>query len=349
MHCVLLGIQKGLIDFFCNTRFSNRNFYISNKKRILLNARILALKPNSEVVRKPRSLIHRSDFKASEFRSMLLYYFPVCLPGCVPDVYVKHVRLLSAAVYILLKSTIARPEIDEAEKLLFRFVEQHQKLFGKESMVMNVHLLKHLTDSVRDLGPMWCNSAFPFERNNGVLLKKVNGTTDVLLQASSKYCLSKSVVNHRMNEQKAESDVSENKLLGRSNLVTEKSMRVFNIESLKEVNLSNMALHVHKRIKLENVIYTSTSYTLPKKSVDYFVGLENGMNGKAKFYFESNGETYAVIEEFDIVDYIDHLWKVQPTSRNILAKIDKIKQKYIYLKVGINQYITSPPNPYEKE
>lgn len=145
MHCVLLGIQKGLTDFFCNTQYSNRKFYISNKKRKLLNGRILALKPNSEVVRKPRSLAQRSKFKASEFRSMLLYYFPVCLPGCVPDEFVKHVRLLSSAVYILLKSTITRLEVDEAEKMLFRFVERHQKLFGKESMVMNVHLLKHLT------------------------------------------------------------------------------------------------------------------------------------------------------------------------------------------------------------
>lgn len=145
------------------------------------------------------------------------------------------------------------------------------------------------------------------------------------------------------------SNISEKVLLGRSVLVTEKSLRVFNIESLKEVNLSNNALYVHKRIKLKNVIYTSTLYTLPEKTIDYFLGLDNGMIGKAKFYFESNGKTYVLIEEFDIVEDIDHISKVQPTSRNILAKIDKIQQKYIYLKVGIKQFISLPPNPYEKE
>lgn len=349
MHCVLLGIQKGLIDFFCNPSYSDKPFYISNKKRTQLDGRILALKPNSEVVRKPRSLKQRSDFKASEFRSMLLYYLPICLPGCVPSVYVEHIRLLSAAVYFLLKAKIPQQEIDEAEKLLIRFVRQHEKLFGKESMVMNVHLLKHLTDSVRDLGPLWCHSAFPFERNNGVLLKNVNGTTDVLQQISSKYCLTKSVINHQIAEHGAKSKGSEKVLLGRSVVVNEKSLKVFNIESFKEVDLSNTDLCVHKRIKLENTIYTSTLYTLPKKSIDYFIGLENSLIGKAKFYFESNGNTFVVIEEFDIIDQIDHFTRVQPASRYIMAQVDKIQQKYIFLKVGIKQFITSAPNPYKRE
>lgn len=346
MHCVLLGVQKRLTDFFCNSHFSDQMFYISTKNQALLDKRILALKPNSEVVRKPRSLKQRSDFKASEFRSMLLFYFPICLPGCVQNVYVKHVRLLSAAVYILLKESITTKEIDEAEGMLFQFVVQHQKLFGKENIVTNVHLLKHLADSVRELGPLWCHSAFAFERNNGVLLKKVNGTTDVLLQISSKYCLSKSVINQRIGEESVHSNDGEKVLLGRSVMVTEESLIVFNIESLREVNLS---LHVHKRIKLKNVIYTSMLYKLPKKSTDYFVGLDNGMIGKAKFYFESNNKTFVVIEEFEIIEEIDHFSRVQPVSRNIMAQVHEIQKKYMFLNVGIKQFITLAPNPYEKE
>lgn len=280
---------------------------------------------------------------------MLLYYFPVCLPGCVPDVYVKHVRLLSAALYILLKSTITRQEIDEAEKMLFRFVGQHQMLFGKEHMVMNIHLLKHLVESVRDLGPLWSHSAFPFERNNGVLLNKVNGTTDVLLQISSKYCLSKSVVDHGISMRKVKSNHREKILLGRSVKLVEKSLRLVNVESLKGVDLSNIELSVHKRIKLRNKIYTSTSYTLPKKSADYFIGLENGMIGKAKFYFESNDKMFVVMEEFEMVDTIDHISRIEATRRNILAQINMIQEKYVYLKVGMKQFIALAPNPYENE
>ncbi len=344
MHCILIGVQKGLTNFFCDPQFSKEKFYITKKNRQLLNKRILSIKPNREVVRKPRSLEHRSNFKASEYRSMLLYYFPVCLSGLVANVYVKHVRLLSAATYILLKSTIPRQEIDEAEKMLLRFVIQHQQLFGEENMVMNIHLVKHLVECVRALGPLWSHSAFSFERNNGVLLKKVNGTTDLLLQISSKYCLSKAIMSRP-----AKSKMSDRILLGRSVKVAEKSLHVFNIETLKEVDLSNKELYVHKRINLKNVIYTSTSYTLPKKSIDYFVGLQNDMIGKAKFYFESKDKIYVVIEEFEITDYIDHILRVQPTRRNILAPANEIEQKYLYMKIGLLQYICSVPNPYEKE
>ncbi|XP_037033278.1 uncharacterized protein LOC119072210 [Bradysia coprophila] len=344
MHSVLLGVVKQILNFFCNPKNSKGKFYITKKNRKLLNKRILEIKPNCEVARKPRSLEQLSTFKASEFRSMLLFYMPVCLAGLVPDVFVKHVRLLSAAVYKLLKSTIPIEEVDEAGEMLDRFVEQHQKLFGIEAMVMNVHLLTHLVDSVRALGPLWTHSAFPFERNNGVLLKKVNGTTDVLLQISSKYCLEKSMMSRREKP-----IIKEKVLLGRRFTMADESLCVFDIERSRGADLSNKTLSVHKRIKLKNIIYTSTSYTLPKKSVDYFVGLQNDMIGKAKFYYESGGNKYVVLEEFEIIDTIDHILKVAPTRRNILASINDINQKYLYMTVGTNQYISSVPNTYEKE
>lgn len=73
------------------------------------------------------------------------------------------------------------------------------------------------------------------------------------------------------------------------------------------------------------------------------------MIGKSKFYFESNGTIYVVLEEFEVVDYVDHIIRVEPTRRNILAPINEIEQKYMYVKVGMHQYICSVPNPYEKE
>lgn len=344
MHCVLLGVQKQITNLLCNPKNSRSKFYITKKNRTLLNKRIMGIRPNSEVTRKPRSLQYISTFKASEFRSMLLFYFPVCLSGLVSDVIVRHVRILSSATYMLLQSTVTVREIDEAERMLSHFVTQHQRLFGIEMMVMNVHLLTHLADSVRALGPLWCHSAFAFERNNGVLLKKVNGTSDVLLQISSKYCLEKTMLNHPKKQA-----ITEKVFLGRCVTIVNESMRVFDIGNFKEVDLSNRVLSVHKRIKLLNVIYTSTSYTVPKKSVDYFIGLQDEMIGKAMFYYESDGQNYVVLEEFEIIERFDHIFKVASTKRNILASINDIKQKYIYMAVGLHQYISSVPNSYEKE
>lgn len=77
------------------------------------------------------------------------------------------------------------------------------------------------------------------------------------------------------------------------------------------------------------------------KTVDYFIGFQDGTIGKAKFYFESNKKIHVIMEEFTVVDYIDHIMKVQPTNRNILAPVTENKQKFLFMKVGLHQYIVS--------
>ncbi|KAG4071204.1 hypothetical protein HA402_001194 [Bradysia odoriphaga] len=347
MHCVLLGNQKRILNLFLDSKNKNLPYYIPPKKKKFLNNRIMAIKPNADVVRKPRSLEQKADFKASEYKFLLLYYLPVCLDGCIPKVFVEHIRALSAATYILLQTCIPSAEVLEAEIMLAKYVKQHQKLFGKENMVMNVHLLKHIPNSVRKLGPLWSHSAFSFERNNGVLLKMISGTTDVLLQIASKYCLKQSLAKPA-KKSKEMSTVVES-LLGKGEVIVEKSMRVLNIETSKELDLSNRDLCAYKRIKLGKVTYTSLLYTKPKKSIDYFVGLTNDMIGMVKFYIELDCKIYVVMDAFEIVDIIHHISKVQPTNQKIMAPIVNIKMKYIYMKVGLSQYITSPPNPFENE
>lgn len=233
MHGVLLGAEKRIMNGFCNPKFNVKPYYIRPKFRKSLNGKLLAIKPTSNITRKPRSLDQRANFKASEFRSLLLYYLPVCLPGSVPTAYVNHVRLLSAAVYTLLKTKIAHNEVDEAEKMLHKFVKDHQVLYGKEGMVMVIHLLKHLSDSVRNLEPLWCHSAFAFERNNGCLLKLVNGTTDVLHQMSSKYTLTKSLP-------KKIGKAAKTGFLGINITIVEKSLKAVKIGTLENIDLSNV-------------------------------------------------------------------------------------------------------------
>ena len=49
---------------------------------------------------------------------------------------------------------------------------------------MNVHLLSHLTDCVRDWGPLWSYSCFTFESANNSLKKLFHGTKNMSKQVS---------------------------------------------------------------------------------------------------------------------------------------------------------------------
>ena len=46
-------------------------------------------------------------------------------------------------------------------------------------MSANVHGLLHLPDVVKNLGPLWSHSCFPFESANGQILKLFHGSQGV--------------------------------------------------------------------------------------------------------------------------------------------------------------------------
>ncbi|XP_037048620.1 uncharacterized protein LOC119083069 [Bradysia coprophila] len=348
MHLCLLGVEKRLMDLFFNPKYSHKDHYIGPSQAKVLSRKIMNIKPTSSIVRKPRPLTQLPNFKASEHRSMLLYYLPVCLPGSIPNKYVKHLRLFSAAVYILLQRMITYENVDKAEEMMCSFVKQHQDLFGKESMVMVIHIVKHIAECVRQLGPLWSHSAFAFERNNGCLLKLAVGTTDVLHQISTKYCLGKAI---NVQDVKDNPTIQKNQkiLLGKPVNVKELSRHVFDISSLEILPFSNVSLSVHKRIRYAKLIYTSTMYTRPKRSVDYFIGLKSGEIGTAKYYFTYNERICVMLEEYEIIESISHIDKVLSTKRMILASVDEIDKKYIFMTVGLNKYIVCRPNPFENE
>lgn len=50
---------------------------------------------------------------------------------------------------------------------------------GKQFQTFNVHQLLHLPEVVKDLGPLWSNSCFPFEDYIGDLRELFHGTKNV--------------------------------------------------------------------------------------------------------------------------------------------------------------------------
>lgn len=114
-----------------------KDYHATKQKALALDKKILAIKPTSKIKRKPRSLIkYRSDLKANEIWSLILSYLPVVLSGILNKKYVVHLRLLSSAIFILLKKSISLNELNDVDKSLKKYVEQFEILYGTQRKII---------------------------------------------------------------------------------------------------------------------------------------------------------------------------------------------------------------------
>lgn len=111
LHCILLGVTRKMMNLWLDSANHAEPYFISKKRQDELSKRIQNIKPISEITRKPRSILERKDFKANEFRTLLLYYLRYCLEDLLPMRYINHFQLLSSAVYSLLEEKISQENI----------------------------------------------------------------------------------------------------------------------------------------------------------------------------------------------------------------------------------------------
>jgi hypothetical protein len=177
MHGVLLGVVKTLTaTLWFNSEHSNE-LYSMWKHIGVVDKQLEEIKPPNNISRIARSLSdHKQYWKASEWRNWLLYYSLPILRSICLDEYFQHYMLLVQATYIMLQDSISPSDLDTCEKMIVQFVVMFPALYAERYATLNVHQLLHLPQCVRDLGPLWCYSCFPFEDANGQLMKMFHGT-----------------------------------------------------------------------------------------------------------------------------------------------------------------------------
>lgn len=345
MHNVLLGVIKNLCEFWLNPSKHHESL-LTKDERALLNRRITSIRPCSFISRLPNSMDNRKKFKASEFRSLLLYYLPVCMDGILKKEYLDHMRLLSACIYKLLTTCISDQDLVTAEYHLKVFVKQYEELYGIENMTMNVHLLIHYVFCVKNLGPLCAQSMFSFESNNAVFSRYVSGSVNILTQINTKYILNKSIQIQEKNSHAAHElfDCFGFPQIIKLSDTDESTMTAKNI---KFANKS--AVPIYCIYKSSNDRFTSIHYTKAKKTIDYFVVMENSTFGKVKYYFEHENQNYAVIEEFEFARYVNHITEIKPKNVVLVCFAKEIKRKLIYINFSDKHFIVERPNPFESD
>lgn len=157
LHTAELGVTKHIWELMLPI--------LKKAQRDTSNGFLKNTRPPHHVGTLPKEISEMNTYKAKDWRIFLLAYSIPVFMYILPDDLMHHYVLLVKSSYILYQKEISPFELQECDKMLTEFVGIYQILHGENSMRFNVHLLLHAVDSVRNTGPLWENSTYPFEGN----------------------------------------------------------------------------------------------------------------------------------------------------------------------------------------
>ena len=172
MHLILLGIVRRILGYWVN----KISFKLSVTEKHVVNDKIEDFRkfvPN-DFNRLPRKLDEADKFKATEFRTLLLYLGVIVFKGVLKTKYMNNFLILMTIVRILCNKNLIHDEeiLQYVENLCKTFIRQYQKLY-KCNVVYNIHSLIHIVDDVRKFGVLDSISAFPYESMLGNIKRKL--------------------------------------------------------------------------------------------------------------------------------------------------------------------------------
>lgn len=347
MHGIPLGIFKDLMCIWLGIKtVSNKSTEYKIKSvenRKVFNRRILKLKPFSTFNRKPRSVFEVANFKASELLFMMWYYVRYALVGLIPTRVIKHFEKLSAAIYILCKKSIQKNEIHMACYMLISFADEFELIYGQNAVTKNLHLLRHYHNMILNCGPLWCYSLFGFENNIGKLKGYVQGKTRVLEQVLNKYVIEKG----DRSEEHTQCINNDSIQLYQPTVIKIESKYAQVLVDSGVVSCESSSFEIWRRIRMHNLIYTSTK-AVETKSIDYFVKLKSQKMGKIVFYFKINAVCHILLSEYIETFQNFHWVEVNEAKLYSIHACTAIEEKLMYFTAGSIEYVTREPNTFGK-
>ncbi|KAJ8929887.1 hypothetical protein NQ314_017381 [Rhamnusium bicolor] len=175
-----LGIMRKLLNSWISGKLPTRLGSVNVK---LLSDVLVSLKKHIPVEfnRKPRTLSELPRWKATEFRTFILYLGPVVLKKFLNIAVYEHFLLFHVGVTILISEThLVTFGVDQVGSLLKLFVDHCVAIYGKEFLIYNIHTICHLHKDVQKFGVIDNFSAFPFENYLSSLKRMVKSTINPL-------------------------------------------------------------------------------------------------------------------------------------------------------------------------
>jgi hypothetical protein len=188
MHTIFLGVVKDLLLKYIQLKeciIQGLNFIK------VVDECMKQMKSMKEMSRPPQnaSIADVKSWKATQFKDFLLHFGPVFLRKVLKPNYYENFLDLSQSVFIFNKEKIEKEEFIIATQKILKFVAEFEVLFGETAMRYNVHILNHIPMFVIKMGPLYSYSLFCYESKNHFLNKFINGTNNVIQEATTKISL----------------------------------------------------------------------------------------------------------------------------------------------------------------
>ncbi len=185
MHLLFLGVARALFELIFHVgenRETNRR--VVRPSTSGLDKSLAKIRVASEIGRRPKPIDFK-NYKASEWRNLVLYYFPVTLPeiptGIRRQLWLEFCYLCRA--FSLDEESFAAFDKDELQRLVLKWYRNYNHEFGSSNMRYNIHLLAHI-QRIRVHGPFSETSAFGFEGSFAASTRaQRTGTTSMGLQS----------------------------------------------------------------------------------------------------------------------------------------------------------------------
>lgn len=293
-----------LMELWFNEKNHDKPFYIPKHSQKKINDMILKISPPDCIARKPRSLKYRKYYKAVDKRDHLLFNFPVLLRNYLPKKYYNNFLLLSYAMRIYQQSRIHINGINTAEIIINIFADEVLDLYGLKKCSFNVHILRHYAVFVKQWGPLYGWSVFPFEDSNGYFKKINHGPNKVdaeiinTLKMLNGFDVLKSIV---MPGRFVEADDEED-ILGKVRVIelNENEIEAILISDItRNLIFVGNKLTVTSRARHNKEIYTSKLYIRQKTRNNSIVYRNQRRKfSEASFFIEVNDHSYVLVREF---------------------------------------------------
>lgn len=248
------------------------------------------------------------------------------------------------------------PLVDKAIEKLEKFVADVEELYGLRNLTYNTHQLLHLGKSVKNWGPLWAHSTFPFEAANGSLTKAIHCARGVILQIIKFLNIQRTILKmqaeiyadepsitiqlyekFKSKKAKKTEKVNSNTYFGQGKPV--KESLITNFEVPKETLMFS-------KIVSDGCLY-ATSEKVNVRSCNYFAQLKSKKFIKIRHFLlnPTTKEEWIICQPLHTKShkYSEFIFEINKVGSTKKIKTTDIKLSSIFIEVNKKNYVIAAP------